>query len=94
MVHELFMTATAKFADILLPVNTQFERNDLAEPWLSAPYYVCVNKVIEPLYESKTEFEICAEIASRLGIPDYSGKTEVEWLRGECQYCQGCPQLR
>ena len=91
VVHELFMTATAKFADILLPVNTQFERNDLAEPWLSAPYYVCVNKVIEPLYESKTEFEICAEIASRLGIPDYSGKTEVEWLRESANTAKDVP---
>ena len=81
VVHELLMTATAKFADILLPANTQFERNDMAEPWLSAPCYTYINKAVEPLYESKTDFEICTELAPRLGILNYSDKTEVEWLR-------------
>jgi anaerobic selenocysteine-containing dehydrogenase len=33
LVHEQFMTATAKFADILLPINTIWERNDIFRPW-------------------------------------------------------------
>ena len=36
-VHDQFMTATARFADILLPVTTIWERNDFARPWLSGP---------------------------------------------------------
>ncbi|MBI2869306.1 MAG: molybdopterin-dependent oxidoreductase [Chloroflexi bacterium] len=81
VVHELFMTATARFADILLPINTQFERNDVAAPWLSAPYYVAVNQAIEPLYESRTDLEICVELAPRLGITNFNDKTEEEWLK-------------
>jgi anaerobic dimethyl sulfoxide reductase subunit A len=81
VVHEQFMTATARFADILLPVNTFFERNDIVRPWHAAPYYFYANKAIDSYYESKSDFEICTELAKRLGIEGYSDKTEDEWLR-------------
>jgi anaerobic dimethyl sulfoxide reductase subunit A len=70
VVHEQFMTATARFADILLPVTTIWERNDFARAWLSGPYFLYLNKVIEPLPETKSDFEICRELAKRLGIHD------------------------
>jgi anaerobic dimethyl sulfoxide reductase subunit A len=82
VVHEQFLTPTARFADILLPVNTHLERNDIIRPWFSGPWYIYMNKAIESLYESKSDLEICAELARRLGIEGYSDKTEDEWLRG------------
>jgi anaerobic dimethyl sulfoxide reductase subunit A len=81
VVHEQFMTATARFADILLPVNTQLERNDIIRPWHSGSYYIYLNKVIDSLYESKSDLEICTELAKRLDIEGYCVKTEDEWLR-------------
>jgi anaerobic dimethyl sulfoxide reductase subunit A len=81
VVHEQFMTATARYADILLPVNTILERNDIAHPWLSAPYYIFVNQVVESLGESKTDFDICGELAPRIGVNDYSDLDEEGWLR-------------
>ncbi len=81
VVHEQFMTATARFADILLPVNTQLERNDIIRPWHSGSYYMYLNKAIDSLYESKSDLEICTELAKRLGIEGYCDKTEDEWLR-------------
>ncbi|HUT83019.1 MAG TPA: molybdopterin-dependent oxidoreductase [Thermodesulfobacteriota bacterium] len=82
VVHEQFLTPTARFADILFPVNTHLERNDIIRPWFSGPWYIYMNKAIESLYESKSDLEICAELARRLGIEGYSDKTEDEWLRG------------
>jgi anaerobic dimethyl sulfoxide reductase subunit A len=79
-VAEQVMTATAKFADILLPVSTYMERNDILAQG-ALPWYGYVNKVIEPLYESKSPFEICKGLATRLGVSIYSEKTEDEWLR-------------
>ncbi len=80
--HEQFMTPTAKFADIVLPVNTFLERNDLAPPWLGAPYYIFLNRAIEPLAGPKTDLEICRELSLRLGIPEaFADKTEEQWLR-------------
>jgi anaerobic dimethyl sulfoxide reductase subunit A len=79
-VAEQCMTATAKFADILLPVSTFMERNDIVAQG-AVPWYGFANKVIEPLHESKAPFEIYKELATRLGISIYSEKTEDEWLR-------------
>ncbi|HEX78329.1 MAG TPA: molybdopterin-dependent oxidoreductase [Dehalococcoidia bacterium] len=81
LVHEQYMSATAKFADILLPVNTWMEREDYAAPWLGAPYYAYANKAIDPLGESRSDLEICTELAARLGIQGFNDKTEEEWLR-------------
>lgn len=81
IVHEQFMTATARFADILLPVNTHLERNDICRPWASGPYYIYLSKVIDSLHESKSDLEICCELATRLNIEGYSEKTDDEWLR-------------
>jgi len=81
VVNEQFMTPTAKFADIVLPVTTHFERNDIYTPWLKGRYAIYSNKVTEPMYECKADLEIFGELAKRLGISDYNPKTEDEWLR-------------
>jgi anaerobic dimethyl sulfoxide reductase subunit A len=81
VVHDRFMTPTAKFADVLLPVNTPLERNDFLRPWAAGPYYVYGSKAIDSLYQSKSDFEICVDLAPRLGISNYSDKTEDEWVR-------------
>lgn len=68
VVHEQFMTPTAKFADIVLPVNTFMERSDIAPPWLGSPYYIYLNKAIDSMYESKSDLDISRELSRRLGI--------------------------
>lgn len=80
VVHEQFMTATAKFADIILPVNTHWERNDLMRPWLGGTYFFSANKVIDSLPECKSDLEICSELARRLGLEHYEEKTEEQWF--------------
>lgn len=81
VVHELFMTATAKFADIILPIDTSFERNDIYRPWTYGTWFIFSNKAIAPLPECKSDFEIACELAQRLSINNFSDKTEDEWLR-------------
>jgi len=83
VVQDQFMTPTARLADVILPVCTKMERDDLAPPWLGSPYYIYLNKAIESLYESKTDIEILRELAVKLGIPEaFPDVTEVDTLRG------------
>jgi anaerobic dimethyl sulfoxide reductase subunit A len=72
VVHEQFMTPTAKLGDIVLPVNTFMERSDIAPPWLGSPYYIYLNTAIDSLYESKSDLDICREISKKLGLPKAS----------------------
>jgi len=82
VVHEQRMTPTARFADILLPVNTFMEREDMVTPWLGAPYYLYMNKAVDSMYECKTDREICAGLALRLGVNELTDdRTDEEWLR-------------
>lgn len=68
VVHEQFMTATARFADILLPVTTIWERDDIARAWLGGPYFLYLNKAVEPPGECRSDIDICRELARRLGL--------------------------
>jgi len=90
VVQEQFMTATAKLADIILPTNSFLERNDLATGHHSL-FYGYVNKVIDPVGETKSHFEIATELAARLGISDYTDKTDDEWLR---EVVAGCEDIQ
>jgi anaerobic dimethyl sulfoxide reductase subunit A len=77
-VQEQFMTSTAKFADIILPTCTFFERNDAV--WGAGPHLAYQPKVIEPLGESRSHLDISEGFAERLGLTDYNDKTDEEWL--------------
>jgi len=79
-IQEQFMTATVRFADIVLPTNTYMEREDLTYG-VGLPFWGYMNKAIEPLGESKSHLEIATLLAERLGISAFSEKTEDDWLR-------------
>lgn len=79
-VQEQFITSTARYADILLPVTYFMERNDITIGG-GIPFYGYMNKVVEPYYEARSHLEIAAALAERLGVADFSDKTEEELLQ-------------
>lgn len=80
IVHEPWWTATARHADIVLPATTTLERNDLAAS--RDRFILAMKKVIEPVHQSRNDFDIFAALARRLGIGDSftEGRTEAQWL--------------
>ncbi|MFC1945890.1 molybdopterin-dependent oxidoreductase [Chloroflexota bacterium] len=77
---EQFMTPGAKFADIILPVNTCMERNDIIIG--TAPtFYGFTGQCIDSIGQSRSHLDICTELAAKLGLTDFNTKTEDEWLR-------------
>ncbi len=83
---EVFMTDSAKYSDILLPDLTSQEQVSV----VGQPYGDNVKAVIfgQPVYEPKFErrgiYEVCGDLAKRLGVYDeYSGggKSREDWNR-------------
>jgi anaerobic selenocysteine-containing dehydrogenase len=73
VVHELFLTDTAQYADIVLPATSQLEQTDLHKAYghtlltYNAP-------AIAPLGESKSNWEVMGLLAEALGYSE-------PWLR-------------
>jgi len=75
VVPELWLTPTAQYADIVLPVASFAARSDLTRPWPSGPYFGHMNKAIEPIGECKDDIRIAEELAKRLGIENFELET-------------------
>ena len=73
------------FSDIILPVNTKFEEDDIGADIHSGQFETLLSedKCIEPIGESKSDYEITCMIAEKLGLLDEytEGKTIEEWIR-------------
>lgn len=67
VVADANMTETACHADIVLPVTTWLEFSDVTAQG-TAPNITYAEKCIEPLYEAKTDYEICQLLADRMGF--------------------------
>lgn len=78
VVHERFMTDTAKYADIILPATFSVEQDDV---YTSYGYctLATANKVIEPPKECKSNWDMFRLLAKYMGYDDeYFKKTERE----------------
>ena len=65
---DLFLTDTAKYADIVLPVCSSFERGEF-KPYTGGRG-IYTKPAIAPLYESKSDVEILTDLANRMDLPD------------------------
>ena len=85
VVIETHMSVSARYADILLPDASNLEQEDVVAGnrggTMGSIYFN--NKVIEPLHDTKTVYEMCTEIAKRLGVEEEftEGKTQEDWVR-------------
>ncbi len=84
VIQDFQWTASARFADIVLPAATSLEREDMEGLGVvTRKAFFAVRKVIEPLYEAKSDYAIFQMLAEKLGLePAYSeGKTELDRVK-------------
>ncbi|MCY3831131.1 MAG: molybdopterin-dependent oxidoreductase [Rhodospirillaceae bacterium] len=65
-VHEQFMTATARYADIVLPATTFLECDDIYMGWGHSALTVG-KRVLEPFAETRSNHDVVCGLAKRLG---------------------------
>jgi anaerobic selenocysteine-containing dehydrogenase len=69
VVHDQFLTDTARYADVVLPAPTMLEQDDLVGSW--GVNYVGLNeRAIEPLGESRSVSEVARLLAGALGLDE------------------------
>src|SRR5580658_1472532 len=69
VVHDPFMTETAKFADIVLPATTYLETDDFYRSY--GTYYMQYGRrVVEPQGEAWSNHRLTQTIAARFGLTD------------------------
>jgi molybdopterin guanine dinucleotide-containing S/N-oxide reductase-like protein len=93
--QSIWFEGDAKFADVILPACTSFERWDISD-WGNSGGYIHHNtdqlnhrivlmqhKCIEPLGESKSDYQIFLEVLHRLGVGAMfaEGCSELDWCK-------------
>jgi anaerobic selenocysteine-containing dehydrogenase len=69
VVHEIFQTDTADFADILLPATTQLEQTDVHSSY-GHLYALANNPAIAPLGEALPNTEVFRRLAAHMGFTE------------------------
>ena len=69
VVHEIFQTDTADFADIVLPATTQLEQFDVHSSY-GHLYALANNPAIAPLGEALPNTEVFRRLAARMGFTE------------------------
>lgn len=80
--HEPWWNGLARHADIVFPVTSTLERNDVACS-RSDRYLIAMHKAVEAVGDARNDFDVFSDLSERLGFRDAftEGRTEMEWLR-------------
>lgn len=68
---------SARYADIVLPATTWYEQPEIKNPQ-NSPYTCYSERVIDPLWETKTDAEMIAAIGEAMGCADFDSSMAPE----------------
>ncbi len=74
---EMFLTDTARMSDLVLPVTSWFETDDIVGGM--HPFIMRQEQTIAPLGECRSDFSIYQELAKRLGLA-WGERSPQEWI--------------
>ncbi len=92
VVVDNMMTASARFADIVLPATSSFEETDLSYQsyGMEMGALILRQQAIEPLGECRTLYDICAQVALRMGVAEAftEGRSHDQWVEHMYHQCR------
>ncbi len=79
---DLFLTPSARYADLLLPETSFMERWNIGETWGTGNYLMLSEKLIEPEFERRSDYDWLCDVAQKLGIGERfsEGRDEQQWV--------------
>ncbi len=79
--HEMFLTPTARWCDVVLPAAGPLEKEDIGIPWLGN-YLLYKPQIVPPPGEARTDYDIFCALAERLGFgQEFSqGRSAAQWV--------------
>ncbi|EGQ8056980.1 molybdopterin-dependent oxidoreductase [Vibrio alginolyticus] len=82
VVSDLYMSPSAQYADLVLPETAFTERWNIGETWGTGSYLVLSEKLVEPDFERRSDYDWLCDVAKKLGVYDEfsEGRTEKEWI--------------
>jgi len=82
VVQDLVWSATARRADIVLPVCSSLERNDIAGSRRS-DHILAMHQAVAPMFGSRSDYDMVRHVASHLGLEAAfsEGRDEMDWIR-------------
>jgi anaerobic selenocysteine-containing dehydrogenase len=78
VVHDLFETDTARYADLLLPATSQLEQMDLHKPYGGEPMVQLNLPAIAPQGEARSNWDVMRGLAKAMGFTD-------SWLQQDAE---------
>ncbi len=78
--HDLFLTTTARYCDVVLPASHWLERDDIV--FTSADYLRYSHRVASPPGQARDDYDIFADLAGALGCGEAytEGRDAAAWL--------------
>jgi anaerobic selenocysteine-containing dehydrogenase len=98
-VHDFFLTETCRFADLVLPASTFYEKAELDVGLLKGQRWVRIRrKVVESLHDSRSEAEFMVQLGRKMGYATYfdfpsEDKILENLLKGSEAECYSLDQL-
>jgi anaerobic dimethyl sulfoxide reductase subunit A len=79
--HELFMTPTARYCDVIFPAAAALEKEDVGLPWLGN-YLLYKRQAVAPAGQARNDYDILWALAERLGFGEAfsEGRSAAQWV--------------
>jgi len=79
--HEMFMTPSARFCDVVLPAASPLQKEDIGIPW-AGNYLLYKPKILPYTGNERSDYDIFCDLAGRLGVGNAfsEGRSEAQWI--------------
>ena len=79
--HEIFMTPTARWSDVIFPAATALEQEDIGIPW-QGHYLLYKPQITLPLGEARSDYDALCDLATEWALDrNFQGAAALaEWI--------------